>query len=223
MDNRAASELVLQNTRLCRGPFVPEILLHIAPDFVGLWEQVAAVLGDSDAPLPFWAAAWPGGQAIARYVLDRPSFIAGGRVLDLASGSGVCAIAAALAGADDVFAVDVDLVAGHAIHLNVAANNVRVGVRQEDIISEQPPEVDVILGGDVFYEREMAPRMLGWLRRAHVQGAKVLIGDPGRAYFPLDEMSRLCSYDVPTSLFLEGRQSKLTGVYTFASDSGALQ
>jgi predicted nicotinamide N-methyase len=201
---------------------VPEILLHVASDFVGLWEKIAALTGDPDAPLPFWATAWPGGQAVARYVLDRPVEVAGHRLLDLASGSGLCAIAANLAAADDVTAVDVDLVAGQAILLNAAANNVHVRVREEDILFRELPEVDVILAGDVCYEREMAPRVLDWLRRAHERGTRVLIGDPMRAYFPVGDLVRLASYEVPISLDLEDRRSKLTGVYTFGSDFGSV-
>lgn len=215
MKDHDAAQLVLENTRLCAAPLVPEIQLHVAQDFVGLWETIAALTGNPDAPLPFWAAAWPGGQAIARYVLDRPLEIAGARVVDLASGSGLCAIAASMVGACDVTAFEIDVVAGQSILLNADANNAQVNVRLEDIITQETPEADVIMAGDVFYERDMAPRVLGWLKRAHDRGSKVLIGDPGRPYFPAGELNRLASYEVPTYLELEDRHRKLTGVYTF--------
>jgi predicted nicotinamide N-methyase len=202
-------ELVLTHTRLLRPPAVPEVQLHLVDDIVSLWK----VTGEDDPP-PFWAIAWLGGQALSRYVLDHPTEVAGLRVLDLGSGSGLVAIAALRAGADSVLAADIDPFCVAAIELNAAANGVRVDVTVEDLLDADPPDVDVILAGDVWYERDMAERVMTWLSRS---SARVLLGDPGRAYLPRDGWVELSSYDIATTRDLEGVESRRVRVFSPAS------
>jgi len=196
----------LGHTRLTRPAIVPEIELHLVDDIVALWK-----LAGEDNPPPFWAVAWLGGQALARYVLDHPSEVAGRRVLDLGSGSGLVAIAAALVGASSVLAADVDPSCATVIPVNAAHNGVIIDVCPEDPLTADPPDVDVILAGDVWYERDLAERVVTWLGQS---SARVLLGDPGRAYLPLDGWTQLASYDVPTTRDLEGVQSKRVRVFS---------
>jgi predicted nicotinamide N-methyase len=198
--------VVLAHTDLRRPDAVPEIELHLVEDIVGLWK----VTGEDDPP-PFWAVAWLGGQALARYVLDVPGEVRGRRVLDLGSGSGLVAIAARLAGAAHVLAADIDPFCVHAIALNAAHNDVAVDVTVEDLLEQDPPDVDVVLAGDVWYERDMAERVMSWLARTD---ARVLLGDPGRAYLPQDGWHELASYDIATSRDLEGVESKKVRVFS---------
>src|SRR5262249_47983868 len=151
---------------------------------VPLWELMERVTGEVGMAPPFWAFAWAGGQALARYVLDHPDLVAGRRVLDLASGSGLVAIAAKRAGARSVVANESDGYADAAIEANAELNNVAVDRLHADLLAADPPDVDVVLAGDVFYSREMTAMMVGFLRKAHARGALVLVGDPGRAYRP---------------------------------------
>jgi predicted nicotinamide N-methyase len=164
-----------------------------------------------DGPPPFWAFAWLGGQALARYVLDHPAEVRGLRVLDLATGSGLAALAAARAGAAHVTAVDVDPHSAAAVRLNAQLNDLAVDVLLADVLADQPPDVDVVLAGDVCYDREMTPRVLAWLGR--VRG-RVLLGDPGRDYLPRSGFDELASYDVPTTRALEGVEVKRVRVLT---------
>lgn len=198
--------LVLAQTRRSRPPIVPEVELHLVDDIVALWK----VTGE-DGPPPFWAIAWLGGQALARYVLDHPEEVVGRRVLDLGTGSGLVAIAARLAGAAHVLAADVDPFCLIAVRLNAEANGVAVDVTVDDLLTDDPPDVDIVLAGDVWYERDMAQRAMSWLSRS---SARVLLGDPGRAYLPQDGWVQLASYDVPTSRDLEGVDSKLVRVFS---------
>ncbi len=206
-------------------PLVPEIRLYLADDAFRVWEASEQGWGEREAdpgereaspggrPPPFWAFAWPGGQALARYVLDHPRLVAGRQVLDLGSGSGVGAIAAALAGAARVLASEVDSLAVAAIGLNTAANNVRVGVTG-DVLDGSGEEAAVILAGDVWYERTLADRTLGLLRRARERGAAVLTGDAGRAFLPRPTLRELAAYDVPVLADLEGAAVKRVSVMT---------
>ena len=175
--------------------------------------QSALELGELDPPLPFWAFAWPGGLGLARYLADHPAEVAGRRVVDVASGSGLCAFAAMRAGAASVEAIDVDPFAEAAVTLNARANGVQLGFSRRDPLAETPPECDVILAGDVSYEETMAGRMFDWLRAAHEHGIRVLIGDPGRAYLPAG-LERLADYRVTTSREIEDAESKAVGVFT---------
>jgi predicted nicotinamide N-methyase len=208
-------EFVLRHTRLQRPDRVPELRLHLADDITPLWR-----LTEEEA-LPFWAFAWAGGQALARYVLDNPEEVAGKTVLDVATGSGLCALAALKAGAASALAADVDRLSAVAVALNAAANALPLTFTPRNLLDAEPPSVDVILAGDCCYERAMAERVLAWLERAHRCGLRVLIGDPGRPYFPADRLVRLASYEVPTSRDLEDADAKLAGVFTFPASEAA--
>ncbi len=206
----------MRNTLLRRPPHVPELQLHLADEVTPIWEMTEDDLGEAGVPPPFWAFAWAGGQAVARYVLDHPAEVAGRRVLDLAAGSGLCAIAAARAGAASVLAADIDPYAGAAVRANAAANGVHVAYADEDLLDLPLLDVDVVLAGDVCYEHGMAQRMLSWLRDAHDLEARVLLGDPGRRYFPSEGLVTLAAYDVPTLPELEEVDYRRAQVCTFA-------
>lgn len=180
--------------RLVRLPFVPEIRLHLADDAIVLRARLEARAGPGLTP--FWASAWAGGQALARYVLDHPQVVAGRRVLDVASGSGLVAIAAAKAGAAEVTANDIDPYALAAVAMNAAANAVTVAVSEGDLLVGDGGNADVILAGDAFYDAELAARMLGFLRRAAARDARVFVGDPGRGHLPRRWLKILTGYRV---------------------------
>jgi predicted nicotinamide N-methyase len=205
--------LVLARTRLQRPPVVPELQLHLADDIVEPWQSLEQELGAGEMPPPFWAFAWLGGQAVARHVLDHPSEVAGRRVLDLATGSGLCALAARLAGAAHVLAADIDPFAQAAVGLNAELNGLDVDTTVEDLLPGPPPDVDVVLAGDVFYEDGMAQAFAAWLHDAADRGARVLVGDPGRHYLPQTGLTPLASYDVPTTRELEGVEVKRVRVF----------
>ncbi len=204
---------VLRHTRLRAVPGVEAIRLHLADEALPLWHAVQVATGDPDAALPYWAFAWGGGLAIAHYLADHPDAVAGRRVLDLASGSGLCAIGAARAGAAAVTAADIDPFAAAVIPLNARANGERVTTVVRDVLDDEPPDVDVILAGDVCYEAAFAARVVPWLRRAHERGIDVLLGDPGRRYLPLDKLVELASYEVRTTTELEDLERKRGWVY----------
>jgi predicted nicotinamide N-methyase len=176
---------------------VPEVQLHVADDVVGLWEAMETEGGGAGQEPPFWAAAWPGGQALARYVLDHPDTVAGRRVLDLGAGSGLVAVAALRAGAAGVLASDPDPYAHTVIALNAELNAVSAVDVVGDLLDEEPPAVDVVLAGDVCYDREMTGRVLPFLGAAWLRGAAVYLGDPGRAYVPREGLVEQADYDVP--------------------------
>ena len=209
---------VRNNTRLLPVPDLPQIRLYQAEDVMATMSLAGAELGDRDPGLPFWAFAWAGGLAVCRYLLDRPGEVAGRRVVDIASGSGLCAILALQLGAATVHAIDVDPLSEAAVELNARANGVRVGFSRRDVLGEPPPACDVILAGDVCYEETMAARMVEWLRAAAAGGTRVLLGDPGRRYLP-PGMSVVGAYRVRTSHELEDREVKDSAVYTFESAS----
>ena len=213
MTPERARQLVLERTTPSRPPAVPELERHLADDIEDAWAGLQAELDDASLPPPFWAFAWLGGQPLARYVLDTPAEVAGRRVLDLATGSGLCALAAARAGASHVEGVDVDPVAVEAARVNAARNQVQVGTALRDVLDEPPPDVDVVLAGDVFYDAAMAGRVQPWLLAAHRGGARVLLGDPGRSYLPRALLTELAAYDLPTTRELEGVLVKTTRVY----------
>jgi predicted nicotinamide N-methyase len=202
------------NTRLLATPHAPEISLYIADEATELWQKTEDELGAVGLPPPFWAFAWAGGQALARYVLDNPALVRGKRVLDVASGSGLVAIAAAKAGASAVEANDIDDFALAAIVVNSAANNVVVAVRAGDIVGSDDGW-DVVLAGDVSYERDMAERMTAWLGNLASRGATVLIGDPRRSYLALDRLILLEESEIPVTRSLEDAEIKRTGVWRF--------
>ena len=209
---------ILANTRLKPVPHVPEIVLHVADESVPLWQKTEEELGAEGLPPPYWAFAWAGGQALARYVLDHHDAIRGKRVLDLAAGSGLVAIAAARAGAAPVIAADIDRFAEAAISLNAEANGVHIEILVRDLLDEvvpAEPRYDTILVGDLFYERDTAARALGFLDRHAARGATVLIGDPGRTYLPKERLVKQCEYAVPVTRELEDLEIKRTAVWTF--------
>jgi len=193
-------------------PLVPEIRLHLASAVTPLWRATEAALASSDVPPPYWAFAWPGGQALARYLLDNPNPVRGRSVLDFAAGSGLAGIAAVLAGAAAVTAADIDPFAGAATALNAAVNGVAIDIVGADPI-DWPSPWDVVLAGDVCYEQPMAGRTTAWLRRLAAAGTDVLLGDPGRSYRPADGLVELARYRVPTSLDLETRTECETVVW----------
>jgi predicted nicotinamide N-methyase len=208
--------LVARHTRLRALQDVPEVRLHLADDVGPVWRATEASLGVPSAPIPFWAFAWAGGIAVARYVLDRPETVADRVVLDLATGSGLCAIAAMKAGASKATGVDVDPFAEPDVAMNARSNSVRVGFIARDLLDEEPPEVDVILAGDTWYEAPLAERVLPWLRRAAERGTDVLVGDPGRRYLPATELERVAAYEVHTTTQLEDRDVVTGRVFTIA-------
>lgn len=204
---RAHAAFILEHTSLASTPLVPEIRLHLATEITPLWQATERWLAERGVPPPFWAFSWAGGQALARFVLDRPALVRGRRVLDFASGSGLVAIAAAKAGAADVLAADIDPFAVEAIALNARENGVAVCATAADLLASEPRllERDVVLAGDVCYEAPFAARALTWLRALAASGAEVLLGDPGRAYAPREGVEALARYVVPTPLDLESR------------------
>lgn len=206
-------EVVLSRTRLQRPPVVPELELHLADDMDQAWAWLQRELDDGELPPPFWAFAWLGGQAVARHVLDHPELVGGRSVLDLATGSGLCALAAAHAGAASVLAVDVDPYAVQAARLNAAHNGLQVQLRCADLLDEPPPPVDVVLAGDVFYDAKMSAQVQPWLLAARAAGSTVVVGDPGRHYLPRLLLQELRAYDVPTTRDLEGVEVKRVVVY----------
>ncbi|MFO1118078.1 MAG: methyltransferase [Beijerinckiaceae bacterium] len=212
--DRAA--FIRANTRLLALPHAPEISLYLADEATALWEKTEEELGEIGLPPPFWAFAWAGGQALARHLLDNHALVAGKRVLDFASGSGLVAIAAALAGAASVEASEIDSFAIDAIAINAQANGVDVAPRSGDIIGADEGW-DVVLAGDVSYERDMAARVTTWLEGLAARGATVLIGDPGRSYLAREKLVAVADYRVPVTRALEDSEIKHTQVWRFSS------
>jgi predicted nicotinamide N-methyase len=208
---------IRSNTSPMAPPHVPEIRLHLASEAHDLWLKTEEELEEIGLPPPFWAFAWAGGQGLARYILDHPQTVAGKTVLDFASGSGLVAIAAKRAGARHVLAVDIDPWAGTAIWLNAVENGVDLDFVGDDIVG-QAVEADVILAGDVFYDRDFAASLVPWFRRLAGAGKTVLVGDPGRAYLPKDRLEEQATYQVPVTRALEDSEVKKTTVWRFLAD-----
>jgi predicted nicotinamide N-methyase len=205
---RDPAEFVRRNTGVERPPLLPEIRLHLASEITPIWQATEESLARDGVPPPYWAFAWAGGQALARYLLDRPGLVAGRSVLDFGSGSGLVAIAAAIAGAGHVLAADIDPFAAAAITLNMALNRVSVEIATADLVSAGNPGWEIVTAGDVCYERDMAERVEPWLRRLAGGGALVLLGDPGRAYLPIAGRIERARYLVPTSREIEDLDSR---------------
>lgn len=214
-DPAALSDFIRANTRLLAPPLVPEIMLHLAEESVPLWQKTEEELEEMNLPPPYWAFAWAGGQALARYLLDNPQLCYGKRVLDLGTGSGLTAIAAAMSGAHTVVAADIDKLALCAAALNAVQNRIQLEVVGDDLLSNPPPPADVLLVGDLFYERALADRVIAFMELAKAQGARVLIGDPQRSYFPQSRLSALAEYRVPVTRDLEDAEIKRTSVWSF--------
>lgn len=203
---------IRENTRILAPSHVPELRLHLADDAVSLWQLTEEQLGELGLPPPFWAFAWAGGQALSRYLLDNPEIVRGRSVLDVASGSGLVAIAAMKAGAARAIAVDIDAFAADAARLNAALNKVEIKPSDVDPVG-QPTDCDLILVGDLFYDRDLAPRVFAWLEELHAEGKTVLIGDPGRTYLPKDKLTQISAYDIPVTRALEDSEVKRTAVW----------
>ncbi|MBK1669450.1 nicotinamide N-methylase [Rhodovibrio sodomensis] len=209
---RAPAAFVREQTSLASPRLIPEIAIYGANELNPLWHASEDALAANGVPPPYWAFAWAGGQALARYLLDTPEVVRGKRVLDFAAGSGLCAIAAIKAGATHATASDLDPFACAAMNLNAVANDVTLAVTDADLI-DAPGDWDVVLAGDVFYERAMAARVAPWLKRLARGGAEVLVGDPHRHYLPSHGLSRLAHYTVPTTRELEDRELCATSVW----------
>ncbi|ADG08780.1 methyltransferase [Caulobacter segnis] len=205
---------IRENTRLQAPPHTPELRLHLADEITPIWKLTEEALEEIGLPPPFWAFAWAGGQALARYILDHPEIVAGKRVIDFATGSGIVAVAAMRAGAQSVLAADIDIFCEAAVGLNADANDVEIAFTDQNLLDAPPPPADVLLAGDICYERPMAEAVMAWLERGREAGASVLIGDPGRTYFPKDGLEKLAEYQVPTTRELEDLAVKRTSVWT---------
>jgi len=208
------SQFIQTNTRLVPVPSLPAIRLYTAHEATGLW-RLAEAEADGGDPPPYWAFPWAGGLALARYLVDRPETVTGRRVLDLGTGSGLVAIAAAMAGASVVTAADIDRYAIAAATLNAAANNVAVNVTGADLTCGPPPDVDLVAIGDLFYERDLATVVTGFLERCVKRSIDVLIGDPGRAYLPRTRLRLLREYRVPDVGEVESAATKPSAVFAF--------
>lgn len=216
MTRSEIASFIAAQTRPGPATLVPEIRLHLATEVTPLWQATEATLAQDGLPPPYWAFAWPGSQALARHILDHPGIVRGRRVLDFAAGGGIAAIAAARSCAT-VTAAEIDAVAAVAIEMNATRNDVAVTVLAADLTTRDPADAardwDVVLAGDVFYERPMAERVGAWLRGLARHGATVLVADPGRAYLPTAGLAELARYVVPTSRDLEDREMRETRVY----------
>jgi predicted nicotinamide N-methyase len=203
---------ILAQTAIAAPPLVPEIKLHLATEITPIWEATEATLAAMNLPPPYWAFAWAGGQALTRFLIDHPDWVKGKRVLDFAAGSGLSAIGAAKAGAAQSQAAEIDDFAIAAIALNARINNVAIDLVREDLVGVEP-RWDVVLAGDVCYERPMAEKVIAWFRALASRGVAILMGDPGRAYLPQSGLLELARYQVPTSLELEDRTQRETIVW----------
>ena len=211
---------IRENTRLQAPPHTPELALHLADEVTPIWKLTEEALEEIGLPPPFWAFAWAGGQALARYVLDHPELVAGRRVIDFATGSGIVAVAAMKAGAASVLAADIDVFCEAAVGLNAQANGVEIDFTDQNLLDAPPPPLgssfgaDVLLAGDICYERPMAEAVMDWLRQGRAKGGSVLIGDPGRTYFRKDDLVKLAEYQVETTRELEDLAVKRPSVWT---------
>jgi predicted nicotinamide N-methyase len=209
-------DFVRANTELIAPPLVPEIRLYLAAESLPIWRKTEEELGQMNVPPPYWAFAWAGGQALARFLLDNPDQVAGRSVLDLGAGSGIASIAAMKAGATHAIAADIDALALAAIALNAESNDVQVETTAADLLGAEPGDVDVVLVGDLFYERALAERVLAFVEAARQRGAEVLVGDPRRSYFPGDRFRQVALYSVPVTRELEDAEIKRSAVWRLA-------
>lgn len=204
---------IIENTELLPSPLVPEIRLHLATEAVTLWQMTEEALEEAGLPPPYWAFAWAGGQALARYVLDNPESVAGKRVIDFAAGSGLVAVAAARAGAAHVAANDIDAFSHASMALNAEANDLPIEILTEDIIGDPLDGFDIILAADICYEQPTSGRVEAWFRELAASGRPVLMGDPGRNFRPSERMEKLAHYAVPTTRELEDNDVRSTDVW----------
>ncbi|MGE3623103.1 MAG: methyltransferase [Bdellovibrionales bacterium] len=207
------AEFIRAQTVPASASLVPEITLQLATEVTPLWHLTEERLRENNLPPPYWAFAWPGGQGLARYILDHPETVRGRRVLDFAAGCGIAAIAAARAGAARAMADDIDLLAQTVVPINAAHNGVRVDIERITAMDKPFTGADIILLGDVCYQQAMSIIIMRWLRLCLGAGVRVIIADPGRAYVPTEGMKELARYDVPTSRDLEDRDSRTVIVW----------
>ncbi|MDO8421904.1 MAG: methyltransferase [Parvibaculum sp.] len=207
------ADFIRANTLLHEPPLIPEVKLHLASEIVPIWQMTEEELEKTGLPPPFWAFAWAGGQALSRYILDHPDVVRGKRVLDFGSGSGLIAIAAMKAGAASVLAADIDTFAVASIRLNAEVNDVSVVVTADNLVGSANPGWDIILIGDMCYERPLAESIEIWVRGLVAGGATALIGDPGRTYLPKTGLEKLISYAVKTTRELEDTDVRNTSVW----------
>jgi len=212
-DDASRKSFIAAHTAVTAPPLIPEFRLHLATEVTPLWQATEDSLGQIGLPPPYWAFPWVGGQAVARYILDHPEVARGRVVLDFAAGCGLIALAAARAGAAGVTAVDIDSFALSAIRLNAALNGLAVAVSDADVVGRPLPGVDLVLAGDVCYERPMAEAVIAWLRGLARAGVTVIIGDPGRSYLPRAGLTALARHVVPTISDVEDAESKATTVW----------
>ncbi len=213
MKTETETAFVLAHTVPATPAYLPELRLQLADDAIALWESTERQAGGAALPPPFWAFAWAGGQAVARHILDHPQLVAGRRVLDLACGGGVVALAAARCGAASVLAVDIDGYAIAATRCNAALNGLALTAQVADLVDGDPPDVDVVLAGDVCYSREMTGRVLRFLDRGRAHGMDVLLGDPGRAYLPRERLELVSTHRIPVPRALEDADVKTATVW----------
>ena len=197
------AEFVLAHTQVRRPPYVPEVQLHLADDSLALWEETQVAVDHGQVPPPFWAFVWAGGQAVSRYLLDAPDIVAGRDVVDIATGSGLVAIAASMCGAASVRATDIDELAIAATRLNASLNNVKVDAAAVDVRDVTVAPGTLVTVGDVFYDEKIAAVMLAELSRLAAAGAEVIVGDPNRAYLPRDMLDVVAHYDVDVETDIE--------------------
>jgi predicted nicotinamide N-methyase len=209
-----ARRFILENTSVLTPPHVPEVRLRLADEAHELWRKTEAQLAESGLPPPFWAFAWAGGQGLARYVLDNPALVKGKRAIDFAAGSGLVGIAAMLAGAAEVICADIDPYAFGAARINAALNNVSVAPLHENLIGSAL-DTDLLLAGDVFYDRHFAAELIPWFETLAASGVDILVGDPGRTYLPKARLEHLAEYQVPVTRALEDADIKRTTVWRF--------
>ena len=209
----AIRDFIAANTDWTAPPHTPEIRLRLAAEIYPIWRMSEEALAEKGVPPPYWAFAWAGGQALSRYLLDHPHEVAGKRVLDFAAGSGLVGVAAMKAGAASVLCADIDPFCQAAVAANAQANGVTLTFNQTDLLDSAPPDVEVICAGDICYERPMTEAVLAWLAQARARGTRVLIGDPGRTYFPRTGLDFLAEYRVPTTRELEDQEIKRSSVW----------
>jgi predicted nicotinamide N-methyase len=212
-DHNSVVRFITENTKLISPPLVPEMVLHLAAESLPIWQKTEDELGEINLPPPYWAFAWAGGQAVGRYLIDHPEICRGQSVLDLGSGSGISAIAAAKTGALSVVAADIDKVALAACALNARANAADLKITGADLLAEPPRGEDIVIVGDLFYERQLADRVVAYIAEAKARGSAVFIGDPQRSYFPEGRYTRLAEYQVPVTRELEDAEIKRTAVW----------
>jgi predicted nicotinamide N-methyase len=212
-DPRSAKRFILANTKPIAPPLVPEITLRLAEESLPIWQKTEDELGELNVPPPFWAFAWAGGQAVSRYLLDHPEICRGRTVLDIGAGSGISAIAAAKTGAARVLAADIDGLAVAACAINAEANAAAIETTDADLLTGEPPADCIIIVGDLFYERQLAARVVQYIDRAKALGCSVYIGDPRRSYFPDGRFAPLAEYQVPVTRELEDYDTKRTTVW----------